>query len=272
MTNENEVALRLEHVTKRFSGLTAVSDVSFEMKRRSIHALIGPNGAGKTTTINMITGAFAQTEGHVYYDGKCVDGLKMHQRVQLGLGRTFQNLKLFNSMTVMENLMVGGHQLAKVGLWNFLVNFGGSRKDEKLLRERAEEVMEWIGMSDLRNANVKNLSYGRQKMTDLGRALMLRPKLLLLDEPAAGLIPSERKEFMDIILRLFDSGIDIFLIEHNMDVIMNISTYITVLNFGAKIAEGTPTEIQNNDEVIQAYLGNQFRKSRPTGTGEGEPC
>lgn len=271
MTTNNETVLQLDHITKRFSGLTAVSDVSFEMKKRSIHALIGPNGAGKTTTINMITGAFPQTEGCVYYDGQRVDGLKMHQRARLGLGRTFQNLKLFGSMTVMENLMVGGHQLTKVGLWNSLVNFGGSRKDEVLLQERAQEVMECIGMQDLRGANVKNLSYGRQKMTDLGRALMLKPKLLLLDEPAAGLIPSERKEFVDIILRLFESGIDIFLIEHNMDVIMNISTYITVLNFGAKIAEGTPREIQNNDEVIQAYLGNQFRKSK-TAAGGDVPC
>lgn len=262
--------LRLEKITKRFSGLTAVSDVSFAMKARTIHALIGPNGAGKTTTINMITGVYPQTEGMIYYEGKCVDGMKVHDRARLGLGRTFQNLKLFRSMTVLENLMVGGHQLTKVGLWKSMFDFAGSRRDEALLRERAEAVLEEIGMEEYRDANVNNLSYGRQKMTDLGRALMTDPKLLLLDEPAAGLIPSERREFIDIILRLFDKGIDIFLIEHNMDVVMNISTYITVLNFGQKIAEGVPAEIQNNDLVIKAYLGDQFRKNRDTVGLEGE--
>ena len=259
-TNDQNIALKLEHVTKRFSGLTAVSDVSFEMKTRAIHALIGPNGAGKTTTINMIMGVYPQTEGTISFYGGCMDQLKVYERARLGIGRTFQNLKLFGSMTVEENLMVGGHQMAKVGFWNSLWNIPGANQDEKILHERAEEVMEWIGIADIRNANVKNLSYGRQKMTELGRALMTNPKLLLLDEPAAGLIPAERKEFVDIILRLFDAGIDIFLIEHNMDVVMNISTDITVLNFGKKIAEGTPGEIQNNDEVIQAYLGDQYRK------------
>lgn len=260
-SNEN-IALKLDHVTKRFSGLTAVSDVSFEMKQRSIHALIGPNGAGKTTTINMIMGVYPQTEGTISSYGKSLDQMKVFERARQGIGRTFQNLKLFGSMTVEENLMVGGHQLANVGFWNSLWNIPGSNKDEKLLRERAEEVMEWIGITDIRKSNVKNLSYGRQKMTELGRALMTNPRLLLLDEPAAGLIPAERKEFVDIILRLFDSGIDIFLIEHNMDVVMNISTEITVLNFGKKIAAGTPNEIQNNDEVIQAYLGDQYRKEK----------
>lgn len=252
--------LKLDHITKQFSGLTAVKDVSMTMHKRTIHALIGPNGAGKTTTINMITGVNPQTEGQIYYYGKLLDGMKPHERAQLGIGRTFQNLKLFNSMTVEENLMIGGLPMGTTGLWKSIIDFKGNREDEDRLHQRAADILEWLGMTDLKDVNVKNLPYGKQKMTDLGRALMMDPDLLLLDEPAAGLIPSERKEFIDIILKLFEEGTDILMIEHNMDVVMNISTYITVLNFGEKIAEGTPEEIQSNDEVIRAYLGNQFKK------------
>lgn len=254
-----DTVLKLEHVTKRFSGLVAVNDLSLEMKKRSIHALIGPNGSGKTTTVNMITGVLPVTEGDIYYQNTKMTGMQTFQIARLGIGRTFQNLKLFTSMTVMENLMVGGHQLTQMGIWKFLLDFKGAKREEKLMMERAEETLEYIGLKDLRNEKVQNLAYGKQKMTELGRALMMKPQLLILDEPAAGLNPSERKEFVDIILKTFDSGIDIFLIEHNMDVVMNICSNITVLNFGAKIAEGTPDDIQNNDEVIKAYLGDKYQ-------------
>ena len=261
--------LRLEHVTKKFSGLTAVNDLSINMKPRSVHALIGPNGSGKTTSVNMITGVLPVTEGKIYYRDNLITGKQVYQIARLGIGRTFQNLKLFNSMTVLENLMVGGHQLTQIGLWNFIVNIVGSKKEEIMLKERAEEVLEWIGMADKKDEQVKNLSYGRQKMTELGRALMTKPDLLLLDEPAAGLIPSERVEFVDIMLKTYESGIDLFLIEHNMDVVMNICTDITVLNFGAKIAEGNPDEIQNNDEVIKAYLGDKYQRIDASGRNGG---
>ena len=243
MAEERKSVLRLENITKKFQGLTAVDDVSFDMKERSIYALIGPNGAGKTTTVNMITGVFPPTTGKIYYRDRCINGMKTFEIARLGIGRTFQNLKLFKSMSVLENLMIGG-----------------SKKEEILLRERAEEVMEYLGIQDLAKRNVKNLSYGRQKIVELGRAMMTGPKLLLLDEPAAGLIPSERKEFVDIVLRMFEEGMDIFLIEHNMDVVMNVSTYITVLNFGSRIAEGTPKEIQSDPEVIKAYLGDKYQE------------
>ncbi len=255
----DDVILRLDHITKRFSGLVAVNDLSLGMKKRSIHALIGPNGSGKTTTVNQITGTFAPTEGDIYYKDVCTTNMQPYQIARLGISRTFQNLKLFNSMSVLENLMVGGHEMTKTGILRFLYDFNSARKEEKKLQERAEEVLEYIGMQDLKDVNVKNLPYGKQKMTELGRALMLKPEVLILDEPAAGLNPTERKEFVDIILRTFADGIDIFLIEHNMDVVMNICTDITVLNFGAKIAEGTPDEIQNNDEVIKAYLGDRYK-------------
>ena len=255
----NETILKVDHITKRFSGLVAVNDLSLLMKKRTIHALIGPNGSGKTTTVNQITGAFPPTEGEIYYKGTCTTHMQPYQIARLGISRTFQNLKLFTSLSVLENLMVGGHQMTKMGILNFLINPVKAKQEEAQLLERAEEVLEYIGLKDLRDTNVKNLPYGKQKMTEFGRALMMKPELLILDEPAAGLNRTERKAFVDIILKTFDTGIDIFLIEHNMDVVMNICTDITVLNFGAKIAEGSPYDIQNNDEVIKAYLGDKYK-------------
>ncbi|WHH58005.1 ABC transporter ATP-binding protein [Petroclostridium sp. X23] len=260
--------LKLENITKRFSGLVAVNNLSLEMPKNCIHALIGPNGSGKTTTVNMITGVLPASEGNIFYNDAKISGKPLFQIARLGIGRTFQNLKLFGSMSVLENLMVGGHQLTKAGLLRFLVDLKGEKREETLLKERAEEVLEQIGLVNLRNEKVKNLSYGRQKMTELGRALMMKPDLLILDEPAAGLNPSERKEFVDILLKTHSRGIDLFLIEHNMDVVMNISKKITVLNFGAKIAEGTPKEIQNNDQVIKAYLGNKYTPVKTEKTEE----
>ncbi len=254
--------LRTENVVKNFSGLVAVRDLSFEMAERNIHALIGPNGSGKTTTINMITGTFPVTSGRIFYGDTEISGMPTYQIARLGIGRTFQNLKLFHSMTVMENLMVGGHQMMPAGILRFLVDPAKSRQEEKQVEEKAKQILDFIGMYDLKDEKVSSLPYGRQKMTELGRALMMDPKLLFLDEPAAGLNPSERVEFVNIMLKTFDLGIDLFLIEHNMDVVMNICSRITVLNFGAKIAEGTPDEIKNNEEVIKAYLGNRYQSEK----------
>ena len=200
-----EPVLKMEHVTKRFSGLIAVNDLSLEMPENCIHSLIGPNGSGKTTTVNMITGVLPVSEGEIFYRGVKTSGSPVYRIARLGVGRTFQNLKLFGSMSVLENLMIGAHQMTKIGLVRFLVDLPGEKRE------------------------------------------------------AAGLNPSERREFVDILLKTHERGIDLFLIEHNMDVVMNISTKITVLNFGAKIAEGTPYEIQNNDEVIRAYLGDKYK-------------
>lgn len=253
--------LTVENLTKKFVGLTAVNDLSFTMKEGTIHSLIGPNGSGKSTTINMCTGALSITSGTVKYRDEVISGLVMHEVASKNIGRTFQNLKLFASMTVKENLMIGMHSQMKDNIFQFLGSPRRARIEEKRAEERALEVINYIGMYKYRNEIVKNLAYGQQKLAELGRSIMTSPKLLFLDEPAAGLNPSERVEFVKILLKVFEDGIDLFLIEHNMDVVMNISDYITVINFGSKIAEGTPKEIQNNDEVIAAYLGSQFKKN-----------
>ncbi|MGX8710173.1 MAG: ABC transporter ATP-binding protein [bacterium] len=251
--------LQVSNITKRFQGLVAVNDLSLTMEHRTIHALIGPNGAGKTTTINLITGVTPLTSGEVQLDGKTISGLPTFQVARSGIGRTFQNIKVFPSMTLLENVMVGGHEIAPMGILKGLFNMRGAQKEEKLLKEKAEQILDYIGMYKWKDELMENLPYGRQKISELARALMTGPKLILLDEPAAGLNPSERSELVKVIMKVYEDGTDFFLIEHNMDVIMKISSKITVLNFGSKIAEGTPKEIQNNDEVIKAYLGRKYQ-------------
>ena len=258
-----DISLELRHLTKRFSGLVAVNDLSIQVEKGSIHSLVGPNGSGKSTTISMINGMLPLTEGEILFNGSKISGLPTHEIARRGIGRTFQNIKVFGTMTVLENVMVGGHALNKKsgGLIKYLLNIKGTNAEERMLREKAEEVLEFIGMKDLMNQQVCNLAYGRQKMTELGRALMSQPQLMLLDEPAAGLNPSERAELTDMLHKIHESGIGLFLVEHNMDIVMTISDRITVINFGAKIAEGSPEAVKNDDEVIRAYLGSKYKKT-----------
>ena len=251
--------LQLDKVTKRFSGLIAVDNLSMQVEEKSVHALIGPNGSGKTTTLNLINGVLKANSGTITYKNEIINLLPTFQIARKGMGRTFQNIKLFNSMSVIENVMIGGHFSTSMGLVKFILDIAGANKEEKELREKAKAILNFIGLYDLQDELVKNLPYGRQKILELGRTLMSDPQLILLDEPAAGLNPSERIEFIAILNKVFDQGITLFLIEHNMDVVMNISHKITVLNFGAKIAEGPPKAIQNHEEVIKAYLGEKFK-------------
>ena len=255
----SEYILQVKGLTKRFEGLTAVENVDINVRKREIHALIGPNGAGKTTPLSMINGTLKPTAGEIRFDGQNITHWATDKIARAGVGRTFQNIKLFPTLTVLENIMIGGHSKhTRGGLIRYLACVGESNRFEREMREQAEQIANDIGVYALKDQKVGNLAYGRQKVTELGRALMLQPKLILLDEPAAGLNPTERAEFIDILHKTFDSGIDLFLIEHNMDVVMTICHQITVLNFGKKIAEGTPEEIQNNDDVIKAYLGDEY--------------
>ena len=251
--------IEVRELTKQYDGLTAVDHVSFSVSRRRIHALIGPNGAGKTTTLSMINGTTKPTSGQILIDGVDCSKMPTDAIARLGVARTFQNIKLFPTLTVLENIMIGGQcHYTKGGLLRFLFFGGESRRLENEMREKASAIADSIGLSTLKDQQVGSLAYGRQKITELGRALMLDPKVILLDEPAAGLNPTERREFIEILQRTYQDGVDLLLIEHNMDVVMNICHSITVLNFGKKIAEGTPHEIQNNTDVIRAYLGEDY--------------
>ena len=262
MSDKNELLLKLTDVSKHFAGLVAVDKVNIGVRKNTIHSLIGPNGAGKTTTVNLITGVLPLTSGTVEFMGEKINGLKTYQIARKGIGRTFQNIKVFETMTLLENVMVGGHQLTKMGVPNTIFNFRGTAKEDKLLKEKAEYLLDKLGMYHLRNHTMKNLPYGRQKISEIARAMMTDPKLILLDEPAAGLNPSERAELVAVIQKSHEEGMTFLLIEHNMDVVMNVSDDISVLSFGRLIAKGEPNAIKNNDEVITAYLGSAFVKDQ----------
>lgn len=265
MNTEN--IMELKHVTKRFSGLVAVNDLSMQIKPNTIHALIGPNGAGKTTSMNLISGVIPPTEGEILFKNTKLNDLPTYKIAQLGIGRTFQNIKLFPTLTAMENIMVGAHAHTKIGITRFLIDIPGVAKEEGMMREKAKEMLEFVGMYKDRNELVKNLPYGHQKVLELARALVTDPDLLLLDEPAAGLNPSERAYFLAILEKVRKQGKTLLLIEHNMDVVMSISDMITVISFGSKIAEGNVKEIQNDPDVIAAYLGSRFQKTMQGGEG-----
>ena len=255
-----ENAIELRHVTKTFGPVIANQDVSLTLRWGEILALLGENGSGKTTTINMLNGVFPATSGKITFEGQEITGMATYKIARLGVARTFQNIKLFNSLTVEENLMIGGQaKYAKGSIVEFLLNPKKAAQEEKVLKEVAAEVMEKLKITDIAHRTVDGLPYGKLKMVELARSMMSSPKLILLDEPAAGLNPSERVEFLESLIQLFESGVDLFLVEHNMDVVMKISHNITVINFGSKIAEGKPKEIQNNPEVIKAYLGDRYK-------------
>ena len=248
--------LELKDVTKKFGGLTAVDGVNLKVEENQICAVIGPNGAGKTTVFNMITGAYQVTSGDVIFNGESICGKKPHQIVEKGIARTFQNIRLFKSATVLENVMTGFHCKTKTGMFNVIFNYRKCMQEEAECREKALEILRFLGLEDVKNLEARNIPYGHQRLLEIGRALATSPKLLLLDEPAAGMNSQEKKELVNTIRKIRDTyHLAVLLVEHDMELVMGISENITVINFGRPIACGTAEEIQNNNDVIEAYLG-----------------
>ncbi len=248
--------LDAKNITKSFGGLTAVNDVTLTVEKGRIVSVIGPNGAGKTTFFNILTGIYKPDKGTVVFDGRPIAGSRPDQIAALGMRRTFQNIRLFGNMTVLENVLVGMHTHLHAPFWSIVTRAGSVRHEEARARERARERLAYVGLDDKRDALAKNLPYGDQRRLEIARALAGEPKLILLDEPTAGMNPNETAEATDLIRRLRDElGLTVVLIEHDMRLVMAISERISVLDYGTKIAEGDAATIRSNPRVVEAYLG-----------------
>lgn len=246
--------LTLKKVTKNFGGLRAVNDLSLDVSQGYIYGLIGPNGAGKTTVFNLITGVYPCNSGDIVLEDVAVTALKSYRIARLGISRTFQTIRLFPSMTTWENVLIGQNYLSKSGIRGILPI---RRSQEVQLRRQAEEALNVLGLWEMRDRKAVTLPYGSQRKVEIARAIAAQPKLLLLDEPTAGMNIRETKDLLGVLSKIHDLGITILVIEHDMRVVMGICDHIFVLNFGQKIAEGTPVEIRKNEEVLEAYLGKE---------------
>ncbi len=248
--------LSVREVSKRFGGLQAISDLSFDVAQGSIKALIGPNGAGKTTLFNLISGFLPPDSGEIVFGGTAVQGLQPFEIAALGMARTFQHIRLFPKMTVLENIMVGRHVHSRAGFLAGMLNLPFTWREERRIREKSFEIMEMLGIADHARSEATSLAYGQQRVVEIGRALACEPQLLLLDEPAAGLNMRETNDMGGRIAKIRDMGVTVLLVEHDMSLVMKISDEIVVLSYGQKIAEDRPLSIQKNREVIRVYLGD----------------
>ncbi|MBI4710342.1 MAG: ABC transporter ATP-binding protein [Nitrospirae bacterium] len=249
--------LEIRELTKTFGGLKAVEQVSLKVAPGIILGIIGPNGAGKTTLFNCLTGVYAPAKGQILFEGRDITGKKSYEITAMGIARTFQNIRIFGNMSVLDNVMIGQHTRSKEGIITAVMRTEKFKKEEAEIRLKAYEYLEFAGIQDYADISAESLSYGGQKRLEIARALATEPKILLLDEPAAGMNPHESSELMNLIKKIKEWGKTVIIIEHDMKVVMGISDHIVVLDHGIKIAEGNPREIQNNHDVIEAYLGKE---------------